>query len=73
MFKNLGFYDEICIWLRPCFTRKPFRPCLLRIFEFSLVESVVGPILGLHEVSFGPEPITSSLDEKSTCNGFASR
>jgi hypothetical protein len=32
------------------------RPWLLRILEFSLIESVVGFILGLHEVSLDLDP-----------------
>ena len=34
------------------------RPWRLRTLEFSLVESVMGPALGLHEGSFGLQPIT---------------
>ena len=39
---------------------------LLRILEFSLVESVKGPTLGLHEDKFGVQPIPFAMDEIST-------
>ena len=45
---------------------KTIRPWLLKIYDFSLVDSVTCPALGLHEGSYGSQPITSSVDEKST-------
>ena len=37
---------------------KAMRPWFLRTLEFSLVESVMSPALGLHEGSFGLQSIT---------------
>jgi hypothetical protein len=54
--------------LKGVFTQKPLGHGCQNPLRFSLVESVMGPTLGLHKGSFGPEPITSLVDEKSTWN-----
>jgi hypothetical protein len=57
--------------LRACLHEKTISPWLLRILGFSLVESVMGPSrfrFGLHEGSFGLQPITVMVYEKTTWN-----
>lgn len=40
----------------------------MKILEFSLVENLIAPTLGLHDASFGLQPITLLVDEKLTWN-----
>ena len=66
--KNVVAYElEWWMGLGTCFIQKAMRPWLLRILEFSLVESVISPhALGLYEGGFGPHIIASLVNEKPT-------
>jgi len=50
------------------FYTKAIRPWLLRILEFSFVESGRAPTLGLHEGRFGPQPIKFVVHENFAWN-----